>query len=68
MSDYIVVDGQKVRESEFYRTISISHIKEFAYDPQLKLFPDPKIEEVRAKLRGQLDSGSSIDVVVLKEE
>jgi len=67
MSEYLIVNGQRIPESEFYKALGIVEAKRFAYDPQLQLFPNAKTEEARAQLRRKFDSGESIDVVVLKK-
>lgn len=67
MSQYIIVDGRKIPESDFYKALAVEQARGFAYDPQLQLFPDTKVEEARAQLKAKFDSGKSIDVVVIQQ-
>jgi hypothetical protein len=67
MYDTIVYQGKEIPMEEFHKQIALEGARKFAYDPQLQLFPEPKVEEARANLREQFDSGKTIDVVVIKE-
>ena len=51
---------------EFHEQIALEGAIKFAYDPQLQLFSEPKVEEAIVNLRKQFDSGKTIDVVVIK--
>jgi len=64
MYNTIVYKGKVVSIEEFNRQIALETLREFAYDQQLQLFPEPNVEEARANLRKQFDSGKTIDIVV----
>ena len=66
MYDTIVYQGKEMPTEEFNKQLAIENLKRFAYDPQLQLFPDPKMEEARTKLREQFDAGETIDVKVIE--
>lgn len=64
---YMLPSGAIVySKEEFQKALAEYDLKEFAFDPQSTLFPDPKVEEVRARLRERFNSGETIDVVVCK--
>ncbi len=65
MLEYLIVNGQKVSKSQFYKALVMHELEKFAYDKQLQLFPDPQVEEVRTQLRKQFDVSKTIDVEVI---
>jgi len=67
MVEYIIVNGQRILKSDFYKALAVEQAKEFAYESQLQLFPDPKVEEARAQLKTRFNSGKSIDVIVVQQ-
>jgi len=67
MEQYIQVEGKRIPQSEFYKKLAEQQIKNFAYDSQLSLFPEPAVENARKQVKEQLDSGKSIDVVVIQK-
>ena len=67
MYNTIVYQGQEIPMEEFQKQIALAEARKFAYDPQLQLFPEPRVEEARANLRRQFDSGKTIDVVVIQK-
>ena len=67
MSKYIRVHGQSMPMNEFYARLAMTQVQLFAYDPQLNLFPDPKVEEARAQLRKILDSGKPLEIIVIQK-
>lgn len=67
MYSTIVYQGKEILIEEFYKQIASENLRKFAYDSQLQLFPDSKVEEARANLRKQFDSGKTIDVIVVQK-
>ncbi|MGV8140946.1 MAG: hypothetical protein ACP5NW_00740 [Candidatus Woesearchaeota archaeon] len=65
MTEYIQVNGQIIPQSEFYKKLAEQEIRQFAYDSQLSLFPDAKVESARKQIREQLDAGKTLDIIVM---
>ena len=61
-TEYVLPDGTVTHsEKEFMKAIKVYGLRQFVSDTQLRLFPDQKVEQVRADLRKRLASGESID-------
>ena len=65
-TEYVLPDGTVTHsEKEFMKAIKVYGLRQFVSDTQLRLFPDQKVEQVRADLRKRLASGESIDSMVV---
>jgi len=62
---YLIVDGKIVTEEDYYKVLAKERVRMFAYDPQLQLFPEAKVELAREQLRKRIDSGEELGVVVI---
>jgi len=52
-----IIQERRIPEIQFYRDSVIQKVRDFAYDPQLQLFPDSATEEARTALKKAFDSG-----------
>jgi hypothetical protein len=59
-----VLSGRALDDSPL-KTLALYALREFAYDLQLPLFPDSKIEEARKQLREMFDAGYPIELTLV---